>query len=150
MIVDTLNNAPLYRCLSPRIARAFDYLRATDFQRAAAGTFEVDGQQIRAIVQDYATIDRTLGAWEAHRQHIDLQYVVSGTERIGYAHTHRLKPDRYDPARDILPLTGMGAFLPLGPGDFMLLFPEDAHMPRIAVKGSEMVRKVVVKIAVSP
>ena len=38
----------------------------------------------------------------------------------------------------------------LGPGDFMLLFPEDAHMPRIAVLAPENVRKVVVKIAVSP
>jgi beta-galactosidase beta subunit len=32
----------------------------------------------------------------------------------------------------------------------MLLFPEDAHMPRIAVDAPEIVRKVVVKIAVSP
>jgi beta-galactosidase beta subunit len=32
----------------------------------------------------------------------------------------------------------------------MLLFPEDAHMPRIAVNTSGVVRKVVVKIAVSP
>jgi YhcH/YjgK/YiaL family protein len=150
MIIDTLSNSPLYHGLSPRIARAFDYLRATDFRRAATGTFEVDGQQVRAIVQDYATIDRTLGTWEAHRQHIDLQYVVSGTERIGYAHAHRLAPDRYDQARDILTLAGEGAFLTLGAGDFMLLFPEDAHMPRIAVKESVTVRKVVVKIAVSP
>ena len=93
MIADTLSNVALYRGLSPRIALAFDYLRDTDFQRAATGTFEIDGQQVYAIVQDYATIDRTQGAWEAHRQYIDLQYVVSGTERIGYAHMRRLTPD---------------------------------------------------------
>ena len=150
MIVDTLSNSSLYRDLSPRIALAFGYVRDTDFERPAAGTFEIDGRQVYAIVQDYATLDRTQGAWEAHRRYIDLQYVVSGAERIFYAHVSRLTPGRYDPARDLLPLTGEGDALTLGPGDFMLLFPEDAHMPRIAVAAPGTVRKVVVKISVSP
>ena len=150
MIVDTLRNSTLYRGLSPRIQRAFDYLSDTDFLRAAAGTFEIDGRAVFAIVQEYFTLDRAQGAWEAHRRHIDLQYVVSGTEQIGYAHVNRLKPGRYDQERDLQPLSGEGGFLTLGPGEFMLLFPEDAHMPRIAVNGSVPVRKVVVKIAVSP
>jgi len=150
MIVDTLDNSSLYRGLSPRIALAFDWLRGADVRRSAAGTFELDGRRVYAIVQEYATLERTQGAWEAHRRHIDLQLVVSGTERIGYAHVSRLAPGRYDQERDLLPLSGEGVFLTLGPGDFMLLFPEDAHMPQIAVNASEIVRKVVVKIAVSP
>ncbi len=48
----------------------------------------------------------------------------------------------------LLSFSGEGDFLALGPGDFMLLFPEDAHMPRIAVGAPAPVRKVVVKIAV--
>ena len=150
MILDTLNNSPLYRGLSPRIALAFDWLRGLDFRHATNGTVEIDGRQLYAIVQEYETLDRTQGTWEAHRRYIDLQCVVAGTERIGYAHVNRLTPGRYDEERDFLPLSGEGDFLTLGPGDFMLLFPEDAHMPRIAVSASEIVRKVVVKIAVSP
>jgi len=150
MIADTLRNADLYRGLSPRIALAFDFLHGTDFRSAAPGRFEIDGRQVYAIVQEYATLDRVQGTWEAHRQYIDLQYMVSGTERIGYAHVSRLTPGRYDQERDLLPLSGEGDFLVLGPGSFMLLFPEDAHMPRIAVAAPEMVGKVVVKIAVSP
>jgi len=150
MIVDTLRNSTLYRALSPRIALAFDYLRDSDLLRATTGTFEIDGRQVYAIVQEYASIDRSQGTWEAHREYIDLQYVVTGTERIGYAHVSRLTPGRYDRKRDFLPLSGEGDFLEIGPGDFMLLFPEDAHMPRVAVKAPEMVRKVVVKIAVPP
>lgn len=150
MIADLLHNSPLYRGLSPRIALAFDYLLDTDFQRVANGTCEIDGRQVHATVQEYATLDRAEGAWEAHRQYIDLQFVVSGRERIGFAHVSRLRPGRYDRERDLLPLSGDGDFLTLGPGGFLLLFPEDAHMPRIAVAAPEMVRKVVVKIAVSP
>ena len=150
MIADTLDNSLLYRGLSPRIALAFDYLNCTDLRRAATGTVEIDGRRVYAIVQEYSTLERTQATWEAHRKYIDLQHVVSGTERIGYAHVSRLVPGCYDEAKDLLPLSGEGDFLTLGAGDFMLLFPEDAHMPRIAVDAAEIVRKVVVKIAVSP
>ena len=150
MIADTLNNSRLYRGLSPRIALAFDFLHGTGPRSAASGTLEIEGRRVYAIVQEYASLDRTQGTREAHRRHIDLQYVVAGRERIGYANVSRLTPGLYDPEKDFLPLSGEGDFLTLGPGDFMLLFPEDAHMPRVAVKAPEMVRKVVVKIAVPP
>ena len=150
MIADTLRNSILYRGLSPRIALAFEFLCDTDFQNAAIGTFEISGRQVYAMVQEYTTLDRAQGAWEAHRQYIDIQHVVSGTEQIGYTHLGRLTPGRYDELRDLMSLTGAGDFLTCGPGDFMLLFPEDAHMPRIAVAAPGMVRKVVVKVAVSP
>lgn len=149
MIADTVRNARLYRGLSPRIALAFDYLRGRDLQGAAVGTFEVDGTQVYAIVQEYDTLAPAQGVWEAHRQFIDLQCVIAGSEQIGYAHVSRLTPGCYDPARDVLPLTGAGDVLTLLPGDFMLLFPEDAHMPRIAVGAPAPVKKVVVKIAVA-
>jgi YhcH/YjgK/YiaL family protein len=150
VIVDTLNNSSLYRGLSPRIALAFDYLCGSDLRDAAAGTFEIDGTRVYAIIQDYISLPLLQGAWEAHRHYIDLQYVIAGTERMGHAHISRLAPGAYDPTRDVLPLAGEGDFLTLGPGDFMLLFPADAHMPRIAVGAPAPVRKVVVKIAVDP
>jgi YhcH/YjgK/YiaL family protein len=150
MIADTVRNAHLYRGLSPRIALAFDYLRSTDLQAAIPGTFEIDGRRVYAIVQQYDTLPRPQCAWEAHRQHIDLQYVVAGAEVIGYAHLGRLTPGVYEPARDLLPLAGEGDYFTLGPGDFMILFPEDAHRPRIAAGAPVPVRKVVIKIAVAP
>lgn len=150
LIVDELRNSPLYRGLGTLVAQAFDYLHNTDLLRAAAGTFEIKGRQVYASVQEYISLDPAQGAWEAHRRYIDLQCVVAGVERIGYARVGRMSPGRYDPERDLLPLTGAGDFLTLGPGEFMLLFPGDAHMPRIAVAAPEYVRKVVVKIAVAP
>lgn len=149
MIVDTLDNAHLYRDLSPRIALAFDYLLGTDLVRAAAGLYEIEGMAVHAIVQEYVTRPPGHGAWEAHRRHIDLQYLVSGVERMGYAQLARLTPGAYDPARDFQALSGEGEYLTLGPRDFMLLFPGDAHRPRMAAGEPAPVRKVVVKIAVA-
>lgn len=150
MIADTIRNADLYRGLSPRIALALDALRTTDLQRVPDGTLEIDGTRVFAIIQHYDSLPPAQGAWEAHRRHIDLQYLLAGTERIGYAHVGRLTPGAYDPARDLLSLSGEGDFLTLAPGDFMLLFPEDAHMPRLAAGAPAPVWKVVVKIALSP
>lgn len=150
MIADVLRNANLYRGLSPLIARAFDYLRSTDLSRPAVGTIEIEGPRVFALFQEYETLPPELGAWEAHRQYVDLQCVITGVERIGFASVGRLSPGVYDPARDVLPLSGEGDFLTLGPGDFLLLFPEDAHMPRVAAGAPAMVRKVVVKIATTP
>jgi len=149
MIVDHIRNCYLYRCVSPRIARAFDYLRDTDLKSLAVGTVELDGSLLYAIIQEYETIPPEQGRWEAHRRYIDLQYVIDGSERIGYAPLGRLEAGVYEPERDFLPLNGMGEFLTLTTGDFMLLFPEDAHLPRIAVAVPALVRKVVVKIAVA-
>ena len=150
MIVDSLRNAALYRGLSPRIARAFDYLIGIDPRDASARTVEIDGTRVYAIFEQYETRHPAEGAWEAHRRHIDLQCVLAGTERIGYSPIGHLVAGTYDPERDLLPLRGDGAYLTLGPGDFMLLYPDDAHMPKIAVGPPAPVSKVVVKIAVGP
>jgi biofilm protein TabA len=50
--------------------------------------------------------------------------------------------------RDFVPLAGDGDFLTLTAGDFMLLFPEDGHMPGIAVGAPRPVTKAVFKIGV--
>jgi YhcH/YjgK/YiaL family protein len=148
MIIDRLTNSHLYETLSPRIKRAFDYLYQTDLQAIKDGKYEIDGDTIYAVVQNYSTKMKEQGKWEAHQRYIDLQYIVQGVEMIGYVHLSKLIPGEYDPARDVSFLAGAGNYLPLASGEFMLLYPEDAHMPGIAADAPSAVKKVVVKIAV--
>lgn len=148
MIIDKLTNSHLYETLSPRIKRAFDYLHQTDLNATPDGKYEIDGDAIYAIVQHYSTKTKEQGKWEAHRQYIDIQYIIQGEEMIGYSHLSRLVPGEYDPARDVVFLVGDGNYLPLTSGEFMLLYPEDTHMPCIAIDAPSAVKKVVVKIAV--
>lgn len=146
MIIDRIANAHLYVHLGPRIERAFNYIQSTDLLRLDVGRYEIEGVSLYVVVQEYATKPGDQGRWEAHRRYIDLQYIIQGTELIGYAHLNRLAPGDYDAEKDFLPLSGEGVFLTLQAGDFMLLMPEDAHMPGIAVNGPEIVKKAVVKI----
>jgi len=148
MIIDRIANAQLYEHLSPRIKRAFDYLRRTDLASLSPGRHDIDGDSLYLMLSRYETKSKPQGAWEAHRRYIDLQVVVQGTEQIGYSHMSRLAPGAYEADRDFVPLAGDGDFLTLTAGAFMLLFPEDGHMPGIAVGAPSSVMKAVFKIGV--
>ncbi len=148
MITDRLTNAHLYNSLGAGIQRAFEYLQQADLKSLAAGRYELDGKNLYVMSQEYTSKLPEQGKWEAHRRYIDIQYIISGTERIGYAHLTRLVQGNYNPEKDFLALTGVGDFLTLSAGDFMLLFPEDAHMPGMAVGDPVPVKKVVIKIAI--
>jgi YhcH/YjgK/YiaL family protein len=147
MVVDSLSNAGIYRTLGLRIAAALGYLERTDFWRVTPGRHDLDGDRLFALVQDYTTRPEREGRWECHRRYIDLQFVVSGVERIGYAPVASLQAGPYDADRDIAWLDGTGSFVRLPAGHMMLLWPDDAHMPGIAEADPSPVRKVVVKIA---
>lgn len=149
MIVDLLANARQYEGLGPRIKQAFDFLRQTDLAALTSGRHEIDGPELYANVQGFATRPAAEGRWEAHRRYLDLHYVFEGGERIGYAPAGSLDPGPYDAAGDFMLLTGeAGVLVPVPSGSFMLLWPDEAHMPGLAVGDPAPLRKVVVKIAV--
>ncbi len=149
MVTDRLANAVLYRSLSPRIAAAIDHVASTDFSVIPDGRYAVDGDRIFALVQRYRSKPLSESRWEAHRKHIDLQLVVSGTERIGYVSIDQLHAEPYRDEKDLLWLSGeAGQWIAMPAGHFMLLWPGDAHMPGVMTEAPADILKVVVKIAV--
>jgi YhcH/YjgK/YiaL family protein len=146
MVIDQLSNAHLYGPLGPRIARALDFVSHTDLASLEPGRLELDGDRIYALASEYVSKPQEEGRWEAHRRYIDLQCVVKGRELVGYAPVDRLTAEAHDEAKDMTWLAGSGDFLMIEPGQFMLLWPGDAHMPGIAAGETAPVKKVVVKI----
>jgi len=148
MIFATLSHTARYERLGPRFARAFEFLHDTALAELAAGRHDIDGDKVFAIVSDYQTKTVEESRWEAHRRHVDVQCVASGSELIGVAPLESLALDPYDEDNDILFASGDGQFVALVPGQFVVLFPEDAHMPGVSVAQPAPVRKVVVKVSV--
>lgn len=147
MIFDTLAHAAQYDALGPRIAAGLKFLRENDLSALPAGRRDLDGANLYALVQDYETRLPEACFWEAHRKYIDIQCVVRGTERFGYAPIERLAAAApYDESKDFLKLTGEGHILVFPAGTFMLLYPHDAHMPGLFLDRPQPVRKVVVKV----
>lgn len=147
MITDNIRNAGLYGSLGERISKALDYIAANDFSVTEPGRYEIDGGNIYSVVMEYETKDEKDSSWEAHRKYVDIQYIAGGEEKIGYSDIKSLSVKKeYDPAADCMLLNGHGNFIICHPGTFVILYPDDAHMPGVSVQGAEKVRKVVVKI----
>lgn len=146
MILDTLDHAGLYAGLGERFAAAFEFLNRTDLAELPAGRIDLQGDALYALVQRYTTRPMEQGKWEAHRRYADIQYQLAGRERIGVAHISRLQAGEYQPERDVVPLSGAGHDLVLFPTAFAVFFPQDAHMPGLAVEQPEAVVKVVLKV----
>jgi YhcH/YjgK/YiaL family protein len=149
MILDRLENADLYRGLGPGIAAALDYLRATDFSRVPLGRQELDGARLFAIVQRYRTKPLNEAGWEAHRRYLDVQYVVEGDERMGYAPLQAglAVKQAYDPEKDIAFFETWGDLFEVPAGRFAIFAPQDVHAPGL-VPGPEALPTEVLKVVV--
>jgi YhcH/YjgK/YiaL family protein len=147
MIIDHLKNVALYCPLSPRIALAFNYLTTTDFSELALGKYEIDGENVFAIVNEYETKDAQDCVLEAHKKYIDIHYIVSGSEAIGTALLTQQKLTKvYDEQNDYMLFEGETTLQVLTADMFALLYPQDIHSPGHHPKEKSFVRKVVMKV----
>ena len=147
MIIDKIENAHLYKNISERISKSFEYIRTTDLKNLPAGRYPIDGENIFALVSEYQTKLEPEGKLEAHKKYIDVQYVISGEELMGYVplgNQQILEP--YKEENDIVFYTGDNSFTKVSEGMFAIFFPEDVHMPGIASSKSSSVKKLVIKV----
>lgn len=149
MVVDHIEYAPEYFNLGRGIRAALEFLRHTDLGALEPGRHDVDGDAVFALVSDYETRPPHEAFWEAHRRHVDVQYVHAGRERLGYGNLARFESDPYDADRDLVVARGdAGQHVDIGPGQFVILFPHDVHMPGLIAERVEAVRKIVVKVRI--
>lgn len=150
MILDTLSNASLYYGVHPLLERGLRYLAETDLASLPLGRHDIDGDRLFAIVQEYETKLPTQVSWEKHRKYTDIQYVVSGVERIGWANADGMKIKEALPEHDAWLLEDHeGDLLLVKEGFFAVFAPQDAHQPSLAAGNASSVRKIVVKVAMN-
>lgn len=148
MIVDRIENFPLYSGLGDRIRLALEHIRTADFTHREVGRYDLDGDNLFVILNDYETVSPKGGHLEGHRKYIDVQYLVRGTEWIGYAPLagQTIVTD-YDDADDCILYRGAATFVPFEAGMFAVFFPLDLHLPGVGEIPAP-VRKVVVKVKI--
>lgn len=149
MIKDKLKNAETYYALSDRLVVGFEWLKNTNLDSLEDGKYEILGQDVYANVQTYETKDSA--PYESHRKYIDIQYMINGKEIIGVTdYTNCSIKDIYDEDRDIefLNYDTNEKQQILNNGEFIVLFPQDAHQPSISYNEKATVKKVVVKVLI--
>ncbi|MDH4263166.1 MAG: YhcH/YjgK/YiaL family protein [Spirochaetia bacterium] len=154
MIVDKISNAHLYYKLSSSIEKSLKYLSSTDLAFAPDGKSTIDAGIVIGINQ-YSTKNAHQGVLEAHRKNIDVQFMIHGAERIGYAFLsdgdNNFPSTEYDEKKDI---QFFGAYnqetetFVLQEGMFAIFFPSDLHMPGLHFSEQTNVKKAVIKITV--
>lgn len=146
MILDKLSNAQMYESVHPGLKQAFDFLREKDLKGLAPGKYEIDGEDVFVSIQEYETKPIERGRFEAHKHYADIQFLISGAEKIGYRNIDGLKVIEPHQDQDLYFLDASGDLYTVEQDCFMLLTPEDAHMPGLAVDEPKQVKKAVVKV----
>jgi YhcH/YjgK/YiaL family protein len=148
MIYDVLENTKLYSSITHSLGRAFSFLLSNDLASLKPGRMEIEGDLIYVLVQEYMTKPESAGKWEAHKRYIDVQYLVSGSEYVGFSPISKMTLGDYNPQKDFQALKGIGQKIQLIAGSFMVFFPQDAHMPGLTNGFDTPVKKIVVKCAI--
>ena len=152
MIVAGIDIIDKQAAMTPALRKAIDFLKRPDLHALADGRVEIDGQRVFALVQRYETQVIDAPNIEFHRAYLDVQYIVSGGEIMGWTPVGNMTiTEPYNADRDVC----LGTVPPhlltrvhLQAGQLAVLYPDDGHAPRIAAGNPSRVLKVVVKVAV--
>ena len=151
MIFDRLENQNLYP-FDEAWKAAFDFLK-TVTPETATGKYLIQGNDLYAGVDSYNTKARDIAKLETHRKYVDIQVLISGSEIFEVFQKQELTvSEPYNSEKDAefyqVPAKPR-AQITMNPGQFIVFFPEDAHMPCLMTGNSpQPVKKVVVKVAV--
>lgn len=153
MIFDTLKNIETYYDVMPELKTVkefYDSFRKGEKPENSYILDGKDGSDFKVSISSYTTKPVEGAEYESHRKYIDVQIVASGREYIGWAPLEKCNVTKdFEENGDIAFYTSdAGSKCLVEEDSFMVLYPQDAHMPNLQVKEDEKVTKLVYKIRV--
>ena len=150
MVFDNLKNCELYYGMHPNFKEAFDFIKKALDENLEAGKYEIDGKELWASVQEYTSKLENDAKAEAHKNYIDIQYIVSGTEVIeGFDISYATPKSEYNDVKDVMfyeDFANAGKGI-LNANEYGIFFPHDVHKPGMCLNGKQdTVKKIVVKV----
>ena len=149
MIFGNINDAKQYNVLSTyeNMKIALDYLKEGHFMDEVNTKTPINGDLVFA----FKNIVNTKGFenyFEVHHKYADVFYCVKGYEDVYFTSAEQLHPlEDFIVENDIVHGTvDTYQKITLHEGDYIILFPEDAHAPGRG--NGELLEKIVVKVLV--
>ena len=152
MIFDNVKHCEKYYACHPKFEAAFKFIKQAIEENLPAERYHLEGAELFAFIQEYETKLPEEGKFEGHKNYIDIQCIVSGTEvmeSVDISEAEVKVP--YDPDKDIgfwhdHPKALKAVFTA---GDFGIFFPHDLHKPGMGLDGVKApAKKIVVKVHV--
>lgn len=149
MIYAKNKDAPAYRGIHPNLDLALDHITPEFLSSVGSERVELKGGDVYATRFTYETVPVEDTFFEAHRKFLDIHIMVEGSEGVEIAPPEALTEFDRTEANDFYAYRGRGDYkLTLSPGDFLVVFPGDAHRIKMRLDSSETVSKVVFKVRV--
>ena len=143
-------DALAYRGIHPNLDLALEHITPEflaslrDNQRV-----ELKGDLVYCTRFTYETIPQEESFFEAHRRYLDIHIMVEGEERVDMNRPEDLKLTDAQGGNDFYAYQGESWHSTvLKPGEFLVVFPGDAHRIKVQVDGPKTVSKAVFKVCI--
>lgn len=138
------------KTLAEKISEAVELIQSLNYDELELGK-KVINDDLYLLIQKYESKDPMVARHEAHKNYVDIQYVVEGKEAIEIAAADAMEVDEpYDPDRDVVffKQPEVAANFVLTDGGYAILYPQDSHKPGEAVGAPSTVKKIVGKVRI--
>lgn len=149
MILAHLNDSDRYASLHPLFKQLFDYVKAHDLTHVPAERIVLDGDRLFINVADVTLKSPEEQVLEVHRRYIDVHFPLSREEIMGWSSLSVLATKSVQPFNEeddfAVYAERAQSYLTIHPGEFAIVWPEDAHAPII---GQGALRKLIAKVCI--
>jgi YhcH/YjgK/YiaL family protein len=146
MIFDNLSNFNRY---SSVFSDVYDYLRNEDINKITVGKHIIN-ENLFVLVNELETKPLDKIIFENHYEYIDIHIVLKGTEKYYYSNKQHLSvTKKYEIDGDYELLEGEGHPLIVSSNNFVVFFPDEAHLSGISAENSsENIKKLIFKVKI--
>jgi YhcH/YjgK/YiaL family protein len=146
MIVCPWKDLSRYADVIPGLEEAINFVNGMESYEPA--TYPLSGGN-KVLAQLVTTKPWEGAQLEAHRQFLDIQYILEGGETVGWAPVETLElSGEFNTTKDKGMYAGHCDFMDIAEGYCYVVYPEDAHMPGSHLEVPQNYQKVVVKLKV--
>ena len=146
MIVCPWKDIGRYSAVIPGLEEAIK--AAAELTDLTPRTIPLSGEN-KILVQENTTKPAEGQLLEAHREFLDIQYILEGGETVGWAPIEKLTlSGEFNTAKDKGMYAGECDFMDIRAGYCYVVFPEDAHMPGSHLEVPQEYTKLVIKLKV--
>ncbi|MGL4935959.1 MAG: YhcH/YjgK/YiaL family protein [Cetobacterium sp.] len=149
MIFGQLNELKFYKGISQGLDAAIEAIENGSYKNGVLGKNEIDGDNVFFNLQECKTKILEECFFEYHKKYIDIHVVIEGEEGIGYSLKDSLKEkSEFNEESDFGVLEGVEEYrMNMTKDNFLVVFPDEPHMPLIAKNNEPTeLKKVVFKI----
>lgn len=138
------------KTLYEKLTEALDYIKNLDKSTLTPGKHEVNDEFFYNYME-YEAKEPTDSIFEAHKNYVDIQYIVDGQERVDVSFEEYMELDTpYDVEKDIMffknPQESFSRIL--GADEYIIVLPHELHKPGQKVGQNGNVKKIVGKVRV--